>query len=414
LAKLPDLTYPSPFVIKNTFIQSKAQPSFDSLADFFEERKIRSCPVSEIVTDERDNRRRVSRAATTDCGALAAAAAEVLAQDEATEEGNAEARYALNYDIFDTASTFGVCESPAHWDLPDWIGDECANNDAVFDTVSTFQDLELSEGLSASTHSAMAWHTHDFQPDFSVESPTNWPCHIDFAGCEVAAESQAHHVFEQQDPQYGVAWATAEDSPIEYDTLASDTFAMHSYLRPAECQRRGRWRTMQVDSECQPGEGEAESYIKTLLGLATQPSQMTNHMDDVASMSCFDNTSTQMPPPPPVQPPTFDASQRQFQPPPPPPPQGPPPLSAPVLLLAEALPTSATCADAFPSIGSQSHVTGTCQPCAFFYTQGCQNGHNCQFCHLCGPGEKKKRLREKRMARREAKLNGFLSASGEM
>jgi len=42
--------------------------------------------------------------------------------------------------------------------------------------------------------------------------------------------------------------------------------------------------------------------------------------------------------------------------------------------------------------GSASHHAGTCSPCAFMYKDGgCQSGGNCLFCHLCGPGEKRRR-----------------------
>lgn len=48
-----------------------------------------------------------------------------------------------------------------------------------------------------------------------------------------------------------------------------------------------------------------------------------------------------------------------------------------------------------PSAGSAGHESGQCKPCAFFSTKGCQNGVQCQFCHLCEPGEKKRRRKEK-------------------
>jgi hypothetical protein len=47
------------------------------------------------------------------------------------------------------------------------------------------------------------------------------------------------------------------------------------------------------------------------------------------------------------------------------------------------------------SIGSAMHDAGKCKPCAFLYTKGCENGINCPFCHLCEPGEKKKRRKDK-------------------
>jgi len=53
-----------------------------------------------------------------------------------------------------------------------------------------------------------------------------------------------------------------------------------------------------------------------------------------------------------------------------------------------------------PSIGSSGHLAGLCKPCAFLHTKGCENGPACAFCHLCGPGEKKRRQKEKLEQRR--------------
>lgn len=57
-----------------------------------------------------------------------------------------------------------------------------------------------------------------------------------------------------------------------------------------------------------------------------------------------------------------------------------------------------------PSKGSALHQLGNCKPCAFFCSvQGgppaCKNGVECTFCHLCEPGEKKRRKQEKRSLR---------------
>jgi len=41
---------------------------------------------------------------------------------------------------------------------------------------------------------------------------------------------------------------------------------------------------------------------------------------------------------------------------------------------------------------------GGCKPCAFAHTKGCENGVNCKFCHLCAPGEKKRRQRRRILA----------------
>lgn len=53
-----------------------------------------------------------------------------------------------------------------------------------------------------------------------------------------------------------------------------------------------------------------------------------------------------------------------------------------------------------PTVGSQAHFFGTCRPCAFFYTKGCGNGVLCSFCHLCDEGERKRRAKDKRVAKR--------------
>jgi len=49
-----------------------------------------------------------------------------------------------------------------------------------------------------------------------------------------------------------------------------------------------------------------------------------------------------------------------------------------------------------PSIGSLGHSIRRCKPCAFATRLGCSNGVQCQFCHLCEAGEKKRRRKEKR------------------
>jgi hypothetical protein len=86
----------------------------------------------------------------------------------------------------------------------------------------------------------------------------------------------------------------------------------------------------------------------------------------------------------------------------------PPPVEMapiPVLRLAESLPPPELGSPGLPTVGSGLHHKGECRPCAFFYTRGCENGTACEFCHLCGPGERKKRLRQYRLAKREAKAN---------
>mmetsp|Transcript_88003 Transcript_88003/g.139853 ORF Transcript_88003/g.139853 Transcript_88003/m.139853 type:complete len:318 (-) Transcript_88003:99-1052(-) len=47
------------------------------------------------------------------------------------------------------------------------------------------------------------------------------------------------------------------------------------------------------------------------------------------------------------------------------------------------------------NVGSTGHHLRLCKPCAFWNTKGCKDGKACKFCHLCEPGEKKRRKKEK-------------------
>jgi hypothetical protein len=57
-------------------------------------------------------------------------------------------------------------------------------------------------------------------------------------------------------------------------------------------------------------------------------------------------------------------------------------------------------AEGFPNRGSALHDWGACKPCAFFLKDGCLTD-DCQFCHLCEPGEKKRRKKERLSIRRD-------------
>mmetsp|Transcript_67270 Transcript_67270/g.161245 ORF Transcript_67270/g.161245 Transcript_67270/m.161245 type:complete len:347 (-) Transcript_67270:68-1108(-) len=74
-----------------------------------------------------------------------------------------------------------------------------------------------------------------------------------------------------------------------------------------------------------------------------------------------------------------------------------------ILQLAEALPEPELGSPECPTMGSRGHGAGNCKPCAFVHTKGCENGTECIFCHLCEPGEKKRRAKEKKERRREAR-----------
>lgn len=81
-------------------------------------------------------------------------------------------------------------------------------------------------------------------------------------------------------------------------------------------------------------------------------------------------------------------------------------VSPRVLLLSEAL---------VPSVGSALHEQGKCRPCAFLHRAdmdpkdgverpGCVNGKDCGYCHLCPPGEIRRRKKEKLRAWRDRRF----------
>jgi hypothetical protein len=69
---------------------------------------------------------------------------------------------------------------------------------------------------------------------------------------------------------------------------------------------------------------------------------------------------------------------------------------------AESMPPILLGRSGCPSVGSALHGTGKCQPCAWFWKagRGCQDGANCDHCHLCPEGELKARKKAKVAAMR--------------
>jgi len=56
-----------------------------------------------------------------------------------------------------------------------------------------------------------------------------------------------------------------------------------------------------------------------------------------------------------------------------------------------------------PSRGSALHAWKACKPCAFMFQEGCANKEECEFCHLCEPGERKRRKKERRVQKRDSR-----------
>lgn len=76
---------------------------------------------------------------------------------------------------------------------------------------------------------------------------------------------------------------------------------------------------------------------------------------------------------------------------------------APLFLdLSRALAGAELGSPEMPTLGSLGHFLMKCKPCAFIFKSGCESGVECKFCHLCEPGEKKRRKKENKAIRRVA------------
>jgi len=61
----------------------------------------------------------------------------------------------------------------------------------------------------------------------------------------------------------------------------------------------------------------------------------------------------------------------------------------------------------------QAHVRGECKPCAYYLYKedGCRQGADCQFCHLCKKGDvKRKKLEKKKALKAAAKARNGIEA----
>lgn len=60
------------------------------------------------------------------------------------------------------------------------------------------------------------------------------------------------------------------------------------------------------------------------------------------------------------------------------------------------------------SVGAEGHELQECKPCAFLDSRkGCLSGSACLYCHLCEPGEKRRRQKEKRRLYQKQKAGEF-------
>lgn len=76
----------------------------------------------------------------------------------------------------------------------------------------------------------------------------------------------------------------------------------------------------------------------------------------------------------------------------------------------QALPDGFCISGECPSIGSAGHAFGLCKPCDFMHRTSCRSGAACNFCHLCGPGENRRRKKQRQALNRMMKSSAAKTA----
>jgi len=382
---LPDFVYPMPFVIKNTFIDTTAiVQRADSLNEFLVERQVQSCPASGIAGHQGSGIDNSNESCTTTapwcssaapCESLLAAMA--LAGAVAAANTYEEASYGES----------SPSQSPP-WRSPD----------------GACPALSCNLGVQNSCGPQVPWEYFSSQSDSGSLSYNASPCQLfppTSSASNFDSAPEAWHARDCASAEFQqLVWPANQTQPQQYDN------AFHQPGTPVSAIPVARAPLAE------------QAWCTSTMQVAG--------LDDV--------------PPPPTLPPVLNNPVQQLSPsllPPPPPDED---MSMAVLRLSDVLgsaeavkstlgpevllPVVTTSeqlrgplrgpvlgSDELPSIGSAAHQAGNCKPCAFYHVRGCENAEGCPFCHLCGAGEKKRRMQDKRLARRAAKYGEIVASS---
>lgn len=345
---LPDLEYPSPFVVRNTFIDEELKRPA-SLLGFFRERDVHSSPTSAVETDAW-----VPQPLSLDPVALLKSQLERLTEADgsnscrSTSAGSSSSR-SSSTDGRGHLTPPGELDTPACTSggrtprevPPSGLPRNPSREDSPISVKNTFVHFSPSQPESL---------VGFFEERLSHSCPASLVCPPEDTA-EAAPEAQD----QPWEPLVAVA---AAEGWLEQET-------------------------------CKGGQGMAPGTRARML-----TSEVTVPL-----------AAAELPPPPAELPPLLTAPLLPAA----PPQRAPEP---PVLLLWQALETANPGVPAALMVGSAQHFEGTCKPCAHAHSaRGCMNGAACAFCHLCPPGELKRRQKEKRAARRQATLTNTRSAA---
>jgi len=319
-------------------------------------------------------------------------------------------------EVFNTASSYGEIDMPLmreicksfddagfmpYFRTHSFDGVESEPKEAVFDTASTFTDAELEVFRQRILEVAHDGEQLQQEPARSASEAQHF--------------SLMEHLCPTEDDMFhgGTVFEAAklEEAMLDDQHLSAEDRLRGLRMRGSAIQQKIAQTNMH--DQIPYGSMSSAPWLEVPPQL---PSNAAVALDQMQQQQFFQQ---QLFTPRPNETPAVDAamvpemSSRGHSAMPPPPPSAAPEAPA-VIRLSEAIAPPELGSAQLPSIGSLLHHKGGCRPCTFFHTRGCQNGEDCQFCHLCGPGEKKKRLRALKHAQREATMVALENAKATL
>eukprot|EP00933_Yihiella_yeosuensis_P006958 TRINITY_DN111811_c0_g1_i1.p1 TRINITY_DN111811_c0_g1~~TRINITY_DN111811_c0_g1_i1.p1 ORF type:complete len:436 (-),score=98.31 TRINITY_DN111811_c0_g1_i1:235-1542(-) len=316
-ARSAEFSYPSPFVVRNTFLDTADRtPNSRALLEFFKERQIQSCPASGI-------------AAPPGLEHLGSGVSQPEAPRAKTKPV-ADFQYPAPVDCGHGSNKLPNFLYPAPM--------------VIENTFLKFEETCFGSQIQAPQRETQSCPASGIAFHYSADSADN--------------EAPGFHITDNE--------MTSGFSSDIFDSWTSDEML-------AEQMRHQHAASIAA---------ELVARAPVLVPVAP-PAYAAPEITTAQNLS--------VPPPPPMALPPAPAAMPLVP---------PPPDQAPKLCIAESLglQTPEIGSSEAPNLGSLAHQNGTCKPCAFIHTKGCEDGTKCRFCHLCPPGEKKRRQKAKAVA----------------
>jgi len=354
---LPDIDYPAPLIVKNTFIDTVTSQPPDAM---FKERGARSLPASAIDTG--------------------------FASQEPAEPAPAAKTRLGRLPEPDCSSS---CRSTS-------VGSFSVRN-GIDESPSTLTEGSVRDSQGSSPQCTTGL------PDFEYPVPLlvkNTFLHTDI-GRPLSLDGFFQERLLHSCPVSGIQ--EIHDDEEEESQQVRDPACVLNFASQEVLEAEGQWKgsiptaTDVPPAQCQDADGleAAAGTSEVALGAPDVPTYVPSSVPPPP----LDSPVLPSAPPLPVAAPWLCAPAES-----PVLPAAPVQQSGPVLKLSEMLDEPyALGSPLCPTAGSAQHHLGACRPCAHAHSaRGCKNGVGCGFCHLCPPGELKRQQKVKRWAQRQS------------